>query len=401
MRSKLIVLVACVVLVGCGSKKKDGDADAAPDGVDVMDMTEGVDDPVEDPVEDGEPDGEEDPEVDPVEDPVEEVEDAPPDHPTDCVTGDAGTAPSDLTDACVRMAACIDEDNPRDNAGACLLVSLLGDWQPLYGDWRELLVADGVNMVWDEVIANATCIATATDCDGAFRCLNGDTASPTCTLSDASIAAWPTGCSGGNLTVCVNVDPATTGGREITVPCPGTTTCASVGTGFAGCFTTDCTTAETAPTCRGGNIDQCVAPSMHLVIDCSDLSNGAGGVCEMIDDGTGTGTTVASCRPTGPTCDPSSYTDSCSGDDLMRCELGHEYASDCTDIASGWSCSSTSAECVPDYSSWTCTVTEGGECDCEDLLFCDITAGTDVRLHCPEYGYGWCDDSGSAATCVP
>ena len=400
MAGKLIVTVAaCALIAGCGSKSKsDADADAAPDGVDAADMTEGVDEPVVDPVEDGtvEPDVDEDP----VEDPVSDATDAPPDHPDDCVTGDVGATPSDLTDACVRMAACVDPSNPRDNAGGCLLISLLGDWQPLYGDWREILIADGANMMWGEVIANASCIAAASDCDGAFACLHGGTTSPTCTLTSADLSAWPVGCSSGDLTVCVNVDPTTTGGREIIVPCPGTTSCASLGTAFAGCFTSDCTTADADPVCRSGNIDQCIASGMHLTIDCDALAMGAGGVCEMVDDGTGTGTTVASCVPTGSTCDSSSYTDSCSGDDLMRCELGHEYATDCTDVASGWTCSSTSAECVPDISSWTCSVTEGGECDCEDLLFCDITAGADVRLHCPDYGYGWCDDSGTT-TCIP
>jgi hypothetical protein len=200
---------------------------------------------------------------------------------------------------------------------------------------------------------------------------------------------------------CVNVDPTTDAGREIIVPCTSPSACQSVYGGFASCFMTDCTTADSDPLCRSGNIDQCIASGTHLVIDCSAISMGAGGHCAMVDDGTGTGTDVAACIPSGSACDETSYTDSCSGDDLLRCEMGHEYATDCTDIDTGWSCNSTAGECTPDVSSWTCTVTEGGVCDCDDLVFCDFTVGADVRLHCPDYGLSTCDDSAGEASCVP
>jgi hypothetical protein len=390
--ARWIVVVLVGTIAACGGKDgMEGDADVGePDVADASDLTDGVEDPVGDP----ELDGEVDPDAagDPGEDPGDDAAD-------DCVTSDVGSAPGDLTDACARMAICIDPGNPRDNAGSCLLISLLGDWQPAYGEWRQILTAEAATTLWGEVDANSSCIAAASDCDAAWQCLHGGTTSPTCTLPRPSIAAWPTGCDGGDVVYCINVDPTTTGGREITVACAGSTTCMSLGGVYAGCFTSDCTSVDADPVCRSDDIDQCVASGMHMVIDCGEMARGAGGVCAMVDDGAGG--TVASCVPTGSTCDASSYTDHCSGDDLVRCELDHEYASDCTAIGTGWTCNSTSAECVPDVSSWTCTVTEGGECDCDDLLFCDITVGADVRLHCPDYGLRTCAEGGGEAACVP
>lgn len=396
MAGKWIVLTLIGALVaGCGGKsKKDSDADVSeePDAVDVPDMTEGVEDSL-DVADDGtaDPDAVEDPAADTVDDGVDATD--------DCEISGVGAAPGDLADSCARIAECVDPANPRDNAGECLHVSILGDWQPVYGDWLGILLGEGTMRMWGEVESQASCIAAAADCDGAFQCLHAGTASPSCTLAISGVPAWPVGCSGDDLVVCVNVDPLTISGREVIVPCPAATTCSTLGIALAGCFSSDCTTPDTAPTCRMGNIDHCVSAGRHLVINCSEMAKGVGGTCEMVDDGTGT--LSASCVPTGAACDPVSDADYCDGDDLVRCALGHEYASDCTDIGSGWSCNSTLAECEPDTSGWTCTATESGTCDCEDIIFCDVTVGTDVRLHCPDYGLRTCDYAGIQADCIP
>jgi hypothetical protein len=271
----------------------------------------------------------------------------------------------------------------------------------LYGNGGALLIQELIYGLWTEVFANAACIAAAADCDGVFSCMHGGEASPGCTLPDASLPAFPSGCDGSDVTICVNVIPTDDSGREVLVPCRGGRICRGISGVFAGCFLPDCTTTDPDPVCRDGDIDQCILAGVHANFDCDVLSRGSGGTCEMVDDGSGTGTMEPACVPTGAACDETTYTPSCSGTSTMRCALGHEYPTDCSDIQPGWSCNPTNGECIPDVLSWECTVPDRGICDCDDILFCDPTVGHDVRIPCADLDLRTCEDSGAGVHCIP
>ena len=382
-------LFAFVLVVGCGGKGGGDDTglDVTPDP--DADTTEGVDVPVDAPEEDtaGDVAVDDAAGADPVEDPAED----------ECVPSGVGSAPTEVTAACARVASCIDPADPGPVARNCLVMSLVADWQPLYGTQRDILLAGSARSLWIQVFAHAACVAASIDCDEAFECMHGGTTSPACTLASPDMGAWPIDCSGADVVYCINVDPSDVSGREIVVPCAGGASCQVRGP-IATCFYSDCTTPDSAPQCRAGSIDQCIAAGTHLVVDCDALSRGSGGACAMVDDGTGT--PVATCIPTGPSCDPVTFVDRCEGTDLVRCELDHEYSADCADVDTGWRCNSTSGECVPDVTGWTCTVDESGLCDCDDLVFCDPTEGLDVRIDCTDYGMT-CQVVDGEAGCVP
>jgi hypothetical protein len=393
---------------GCGSKSS-GDEDTtvdvlvdAPDGGDAADDTtlDTASDVPLDTAADTTADTFDDPGADTSADVVEDATgDADAPDAADCVPdGVTGSEPTDATAACARIAACIDPDDPAGVAGQCLTFGALGGWQPLYG---TIQMMDGLNRLWQVIHGHADDVAGAADCDAAFQVLNGGTPSSSCTLTSASLPAWPTGCRGDDQVFCVNVDPSNTDGREVLVPCFGTTACQTIVGVLSGCFHDDCSTAEDEASCVDGDIDQCVMPGRHLVIDCDEMSQGAGGVCGMVDDGSG-GTT-AGCRPLGTECDETSFTNTCSGTELTRCAEGHEYTTDCTDIdaEADWECAAATGECVPDLASWACTTPRGGICDCDDLIFCDVTVGEDVRIHCPDYGLRTCEVGADGAMCVP
>ncbi len=399
-RPACALAILSLVWAGCDNKNKtEGDA-TLDSPLDTLEVTDGADlddsqpDTTGDPTADV-PDAETDAETDTTLDAEDahEVEDCVPD-------GSVGVDPSDGTAACAKVAACVAPSAPADSAASCMTFGLLGGWQPLYGRARDLQIVDGLNQLWQVVMDNAADVAAASDCDEVFRVLNSGTPSDTCTLLSASFPAWPTGCRGGDLVYCVNVDPTNTDGREVVVSCGTGTSCQTVMGVMSACFIADCTVRDEDAVCRDGNIDQCVSPGRHLVLDCDALARGAGGVCEMIDDGSGTGALTAGCVPTGAACDESTFTNSCSEDLLTRCAQGHEFVTDCTDIGAEWLCSGVSRECIPDVTTWTCTTPRGGLCDCDDLVFCDATVGADVRLDCSEYGMSCAEDT-DGAMCVP
>jgi hypothetical protein len=391
----MALVVASLIWSGCGDKTKSEDDTAVDTVPDTIADTTADDDPVPDTIDDA--DATADPDV--VED--GDVMDAP--DVDDCVPdGTVGSPPSDATAACAMVGACVNPSDPSSAAGSCMTFGLLGDWQPLYGRARDIQVIEGLNNLWQAVHDNATAVAAATDCDDLFRVLNGGSASTDCTLLSADFPAWPTGCRSGDLVYCVNVDPTNTDGREVVVPCSAGTSCQTVMGLMSACFVNDCTTADDEAVCRGGNIDQCVMAGRHMIIDCDELARGAGGECAMIDDGSGTGSLTAGCIPTGDACDSSAFTDTCVSAVLTRCAEDHEYDTSCADIGTDWDCSDSTPDCIPDLSAWTCTVPRGGVCDCDDLVFCDATAGQDVRIVCADYGLRTCEVDGTgAAMCAP
>jgi predicted small lipoprotein YifL len=379
----MIVLLVALVLGACGGKGGESDEDAT-DVPDVEDVTDGTTDTGPDVELDVEPD------VEP--DAADVVEDEGP----ECIPGSVGSPPSEAMDACMKAGGCI--TLPDSGEGGfmefCVMRSFF-EIIPIYAEPMELF---GVGMFldfFDDVDANTACIAAAADCDGVFRCLNGGADSPACSLPDPGMPVWGDSCTDDVLDLCMNVEQGTTNGRIIQHDCSADgLSCVTLGAIGAGCMQTDCATAGD-PTCDGDDVDYCILSGAHMVFDCDEMSHGAGGTCGDVDPSTGD--VEVGCVPSGAACDPLSDTPYCTAQRLHECDPDFEQwiRIDCTDIGTDWGCEESSGvgDCVPDITGWTCTLSPEPECDCDDVILCDPFAGSDLRIHCPDYDLRTCGDT--------
>jgi hypothetical protein len=108
------------------------------------------------------------------------------------------------------------------------------------------------------------------------------------------------------------------------------------------------------------------------------------------------------CIPTGGSCDSTTDVPDCRGRWLFECDSTFDawIGLDCRDIGAGWFCNDAvePAECSPDITGWTCTLDPEPECECDDVILCNVITGEDLRVHCPDYGYRTCGDTDPGTT---
>jgi len=269
--------------------------------------------------------------------------------------------------------------------------------------FNMLLFERGLRYFADAVAAHETCIAAAADCDGVFRCLNNNAASPTCTLEtfQAGFRGFSTHCADSTtLELCYGDYAGALTGRIIKVPCPASgPTCVDTGSmGGSFCVKTDCSVHEDVATCSGDLVQQCYVSgaAMHIERDCSQVNPGAGSTCGDADPRTSG--LQAGCGPTGASCAGATDTTVCNGQlvDMCNSTFSQWYTrGDCSAAGPNVYCSADEQYNIP------CTVDETNQpcqykdpvCDCDDFVVCDPKRDTDTRFHCPDYGYRTCGDA--------
>lgn len=389
----VLVAWAAAIAVACGAKGKETDADVG-DTVDAWDLVE-----ADVPVDTGpevEPDTGPDVEPDAEPDTEPDVTDIIDDDAPDCIPSGVGSPPSADLDVCLRAANCVALPFPGGGGFMeyCTSRSIY-EGSPRYGEARVVMGMQMLEYFFEEVDANSSCIGAAGDCDAVLACLNGGSSSSTCTTPAPGRPVNGAGCTGDVLDVCIVVDAGTTNGRIFQHDCSSDgLSCVSFGVMGSACMQTDCTTSGD-PACAGDDVDWCITAGAHVVIDCDEMSHGAGGTCGDVDPLTSV--VEAGCVPSGGACDPTSDAAYCTGDVLNVCNTVYAgwTTRDCTLIGTGWYCNDTvdPNECRPDVSAWSCTLTPEPGCDCDDIVLCNPFTGTDLRVHCPDYGYRTCGDT--------
>ncbi len=310
----------------------------------------------------------------------------------DCTPGGTGVPPYTDLDACIMAVSCAPPAlfSSWNAVELCLAREWIGEAPVGFGTHEEAFAAQLALLFIDEVNRNAPCLADATTCEGAMRCLNSGADSAECTTPSPDIAAWGQGCTGNVLSICLATVAGTTSGVVFTHNCSEEgLDCVST-PALAACMVTDCTTAGD-PTCVGDVIDHCIRPGAHHQIDCGELMGETGATC---GDGDPAAAGIqAGCVPTGEPCSPTDAPH-CVDGVLLTCNevFGRWVGLDCTEIGEEWACQPDG--CVP--AETDCTLFLEPACDCDDLLVCDPQSGRDIRVHCPDYGYGSCDEEAPA-----
>jgi hypothetical protein len=263
-----------------------------------------------------------------------------------------------------------------------------------YGNATQILMMNYAGYYATEVASHESCVANAANCEAVFKCVNGGADSATCTVPAVSVLAYGASCTGNILNVCRQTVLNTTQGRFMQHDCTLDGLVCVQGSTGAACAKADCSTAGNA-TCLGDGktVDYCVAPGVHITIDCAARAGLSGGQCSN-----------GACVPTGAAC-TSSDPETCTNANAVAqfCHSTyHQWVGEvCADLSANFKCYSQGnlAACVADPAMINCGTTP--YCDCDDLITCDVGYdGLPMRVHCPDYGFATCGDRDPATAGV-
>ncbi len=273
--------------------------------------------------------------------------------------------------ACFKSRSCSLSPDVSTCAGEIRVAGQLASFYKSLGMTFELSKWTGI-----VIGANATCINTATTCDGVAACILG--------TSDIACTGNSAGCSGSVLWQCKSGRKTGSDCALIGLPCN-----TLGGKGAACTRATPCTTIGTV--CNGTTATACFqfnGTPMSIAVDCA----GFGDTCRP---GTGTPEGLGACMGTGSPCTDTSK-NQCNGSILTSCLGGALSQLDCS-VSAGWVCGASNAQADKDcVLAPACATTDTCSADGKKITFCD--SGKSVTFDCGAHGLK-CVQTGTSANC--